>query len=263
MAPIYLAGLYVFLYIIEGGSAVPATVDTLPVVDSLLQQEMEYAQQHQRVAQGDLRRYNPNYLTDYEAYLCGLDRVTLQRIRQYRATGDKFDSAKEFLEVTGLPPGSQDSILARLYFPSDKSSGKASTRSRHNRIDLNRADEIQLQELRGIGRVRAARIVKFRERLGGFRDVNQLRDVYGITEDLADQLIQSNLTCSPSSDTTRLDLMRSSPSELRGFPYFRESHVEKIIRFRSSAGEPLEPVDFKFLFDFSDEKFHRVALYLR
>jgi len=50
------------------------------------------------------------------------------------------------------------------------------------RIDPNRAGEEDLQRLPGIGPVLAARIIRYRERFGSFRDVEDLKKIDGIGE---------------------------------------------------------------------------------
>ncbi|GAA3312689.1 helix-hairpin-helix domain-containing protein [Nonomuraea dietziae] len=47
-------------------------------------------------------------------------------------------------------------------------------------LDLNTATPEQLEELPGVGEVLAARIAEFRTTHGGFRSVEQLREVSGI-----------------------------------------------------------------------------------
>lgn len=49
-------------------------------------------------------------------------------------------------------------------------------------LDLNTATALQLEELPGIGPALAAAIIQERDRRGGFRSVNELRDVRGIGE---------------------------------------------------------------------------------
>lgn len=46
-------------------------------------------------------------------------------------------------------------------------------------IEINSADSVDLVSLPGIGKVFAARIMKYRNMLGGFYDPNQLMEVYG------------------------------------------------------------------------------------
>src|SRR5205814_10404369 len=47
-------------------------------------------------------------------------------------------------------------------------------------VDINAADTIELLSVKGIGESRARSIYKYRQLLGGYYSVNQLREVYGI-----------------------------------------------------------------------------------
>ena len=58
-------------------------------------------------------------------------------------------------------------------------------------FDLNTADTFDLQEIRGIGTVYARRIVNYRNKLGGFVDVGQLREVWGIDSLLLEKISPS------------------------------------------------------------------------
>lgn len=49
-------------------------------------------------------------------------------------------------------------------------------------IDVNKADSAGFEKLYGIGPKLASRIVKYREWLGGFTHVEQVKEVYGIAE---------------------------------------------------------------------------------
>lgn len=55
-------------------------------------------------------------------------------------------------------------------------------------VDLNTADEAELDSLPGVGPATAAAIVEHRERIGGFTSVDQLLDVRGIGEAKLEQL---------------------------------------------------------------------------
>jgi competence protein ComEA len=55
-------------------------------------------------------------------------------------------------------------------------------------LDLNRAKASELEALPGIGAVLAQRVIAFRESLGGFRKIEDLREVKGIGVKKFDQL---------------------------------------------------------------------------
>ncbi|MDH3463022.1 MAG: helix-hairpin-helix domain-containing protein, partial [Acidimicrobiia bacterium] len=51
-------------------------------------------------------------------------------------------------------------------------------------IDINRADAAELETLPGVGPVLAARIVDYRESVGGFESIEDLLQVAGIGESI-------------------------------------------------------------------------------
>jgi competence protein ComEA len=66
--------------------------------------------------------------------------------------------------------------------------GPAQNSSQQTLLDINRAAAEQLQQLPGIGPVRAAAIVRIRERNGPFRSVDELRALPRFSEKLFSQL---------------------------------------------------------------------------
>ena len=56
-------------------------------------------------------------------------------------------------------------------------------------VEINNADTTELKKLRGIGSVLSKRIVKYRKMLGGFKDVEQLKKVYGLSEETYQEIL--------------------------------------------------------------------------
>lgn len=81
------------------------------------------------------------------------------------------DGQRILVQKVGDPPA-----------PADPSAASADPTTATGPINLNTATEAQLDELPGIGPTYAAAIVAERERRGGFKSVNELRDVHGIGE---------------------------------------------------------------------------------
>ena len=66
-----------------------------------------------------------------------------------------------------------------------RSDAWAQKRSAYDRlmIELNSADTTELKQLRGIGSKLSQRIVKYRKKIGGFTRKEQLKDIYGLSEE--------------------------------------------------------------------------------
>ena len=97
-------------------------------------------------------------------------------------------------------------------------------------VELNSADTTTLQLLHGIGPTYARRIVRYRERLGGFRKTGQLLEVYGITPELL-----SHIGPSLSLDTTairRIDINNVELKQLIKHPYIEYYQARDIVRLR-------------------------------
>jgi len=73
--------------------------------------------------------------------------------------------------------GRRSKIVASKYYP--VSSPVIVSRAV---LDINTADSADLEQLPGIGEKLSARIIKYREKLGGYIDVQQLKEVYGMTD---------------------------------------------------------------------------------
>lgn len=58
------------------------------------------------------------------------------------------------------------------------------------KIDINRADLVELMSLPGIGRVTALNIIEYRTRAGGFTDVGELEEVKGIGPKKLEAILQ-------------------------------------------------------------------------
>src|SRR3546814_9100021 len=93
-------------------------------------------------------------------------------------------------------------------------------------VEFNTADSAAFIPLRGIGPVLSARIVKYRERLGGFHVVEQLLEVYGM-DTIAFRNFRSCLRVDRSL-VEMIDLNRAGYRELRRLPYWSSSQINVV-----------------------------------
>ncbi|NJO02773.1 MAG: helix-hairpin-helix domain-containing protein [Bacteroidia bacterium] len=101
-------------------------------------------------------------------------------------------------------------------------------------FELNQVDSLTLTEIRGIGPVLSRRIIRYRDQLGGFVSFQQLGEVYGLTEDVRENLkAHSFLSDSP---VRKLKINEASLDELRQHPYIGYRKARVIVNYRLQHG---------------------------
>jgi len=101
-------------------------------------------------------------------------------------------------------------------------------------INLNSCDTSQLISLPGIGPVLSLRIIKYRNLLGGFASAEQLKEVYGLSEETYG-LIRERVF----ADTmliTRININTAGYKELAKLPYFDKYEVTAILKYKELKG---------------------------
>jgi len=113
-------------------------------------------------------------------------------------------------------------------------------------LEINQADSVALESLPGIGPVLASRIVKYRRLLGGYYEVGQLKEIYGMSEELWAK--SSPLLTVQPDGIKKLELNFLSLSELGRHPYIGFRQAKKIIRRRDTVGKFKKPDELASLF---------------
>jgi competence ComEA-like helix-hairpin-helix protein len=104
-------------------------------------------------------------------------------------------------------------------------------------IELNSADSAALTRVHGIGGSFAIRIIRYRNRLGGFYNKEQLKEVYGI-DTAKYREIKDQLTVDKSK-VIKININTISFASLRQCPYLSYKQASAIIEFRSQHGKYL------------------------
>lgn len=122
--------------------------------------------------------------------------------------------------------------------------------------EINSADTTQLKRIQGIGSVYSNRIVKFRKRLGGFVDIDQIGAVYGLNENIVDS-IKKYFTLDLSM-VKKISLEDANSYELRRYPFLSENIINEYLEFRTKRST--ESVDS--LTNFFKKRLNKYDFYL-
>lgn len=108
-------------------------------------------------------------------------------------------------------------------------------------FDINTADEAQLSTIQGIGTTLSARIVKFRNKLGGFVSQAQYQEVYGLQPEVITRL-KKHAYISTAFRPTLLNINTADLKTLAAHPYLTYQQAQTIVRYRTQHG-PFASID--------------------
>lgn len=214
-----------------------------------------------------LKPFNPNYISDFKGYTLGMSPLEIDRLRQFRTKNKFVNSKEEFQEVTGISDTLLDVIAPFFKFPDWIVQAKNTVETiTHKQVfesvrDLNSASVNDLREIRGIGEKLSARIVKFRDRLGGFLVNEQLYDVYGLEAEVVERTLQKFQVLEPPK-VKKININTASVEELAGLVYLRYQVAENIVMYREENGAFESLKDLFKVSEFPINKTDRIGLYL-
>ena len=127
------------------------------------------------------------------------------------------------------------------------------------KIEINKATAEQFQMLKGIGPTFSKRIIKYREKLGGFYEVAQIKEVYGVDDTLY-RLILPNLSVKPKLN--KLNINTSSIQSLENHPYISRTLAKQIVGYREKV-KPFDAVEeLKKMYAMTDSIYNKLYPYL-
>lgn len=129
-------------------------------------------------------------------------------------------------------------------------------------FDINIADTTSLKRIPGIGKVLSNRILKYRDMLGGFISVNQLKEVYGLNDTVLwalDTLVLIDSGFFP----TQLAVNESDEFVLSKHPYISKSMAKLIANYRFQHGNIGSAAELKNIHVLDTLKLKKVLPYLK
>ena len=232
-------------------SGAPDTSTDKRKLDSLVA-TLEWSKEEVNSNEPRLQTFNPNTATKEELEELGIASTVAQRIINYRQKGGKYRVKSDLKKMYGFDSLLYTQLAPFINLPDKQSSeGKfkketpplSTTRAIaiEEKFDINLADTAQLKKIYGIGTVRAERIVKFRTRLGGFINLQQLQEVYGLDSAVLQQLAAKSFVA-PDFKPSLVKLNTATAQELATHPYLNYKLANAITTYRFQHG-PFQSID--------------------
>ena len=124
-------------------------------------------------------------------------------------------------------------------------------------LDLNMADSTELVRLPGIGAATAMKIIRYRERLGGYTEITQLAEIDGLPDSLMKWFIITD-----TIPVSRIAVNKATLAELRRHPYIDFYQARAIVEFRNERGTIKSPEQLSFMEEFTAQDLIRLKPYL-
>lgn len=219
--------------------------------------------------------FNPNFISDYKGYTLGMSLEEIDRLHAFRAQNKYVNSDDEFQKVTLVSDSLLRKIAPYFKFPEWVNGSSNTKEVIKNKIedykeetiislvkqDLNSATVSNLKSISGIGDKLSERIVKFRDKLGGFLVEDQLYDVYGLDPQVVEKALKK-FTIIEKPSIQKINLNTCSLEELSKFLYFDYALSKKIIRYRDEKNGIESFDELMKIEGFPSEKINRISLYL-
>lgn len=193
------------------------------------------------------RFFDPNRVHREELVAFGLNQRIADRIIRYREKGGRFRKKEDVAKIYGMDSAWMRKAVVWMTFPvqEQRTTAFRAGQKVRTREDINRADTLQLQDVYGIGPALARRIVTFRDRLGGYVVMEQLRDVYGL-DSIVVERVRKQFEVRPGFVPRRINLRLATYEELDHHPYISRRQAQAIVAYRrqhdglDSLGQLLE-----------------------
>jgi len=191
-----------------------------------------------------LFHFNPNNSTIEELEKLGFSKYLATRLENYRKKGGKFFIKSDLLKLYGMDTSLYTTLYTWIDLPTERpdkltEASKASEQNRKpakEKFDLNLADSVQLSTIYGIGAKLSVRIIKYRDRLGGFISSTQLNEVYGLDSTIIKELKKESFI-SENFQPRRYNINTVTEKELATHPYIKYAIAKSITAYRFQHGD--------------------------
>ena len=210
-----------------------------------------------------LQPFNPNFFTDFRAYLLRLPDTALVRLRAFRANGTYVQNTSEFQRVTGVSDDWMEQHARWFRFPEFATRTDVNAKRAADATfigELNQLNVSELQIIRGIGPALSDRIVTYRSRLGGFVAYEQLDEIFGLSDEVKASIKRQ--TRLDHSKVRKIAINEVGMRELLQHPYFNYACAKELVVKRSMDGKLLNVENMSGICAFSSNKLKIIALYL-
>jgi len=183
--------------------------------------------------------FDPNKISADSLMQLGFKKYVATRIVNFRSKGGKFFVKADLKKIYGIDTALVINLYSFISLPEkiDKQKPLAEKlkppppNKTKEIFDINVADTSQLIQLKGIGSKLSQRIIKYRDKLGGFVSQNQFTEVFGLDSLVIEELRKRTLI-SGTFVPRQININQATEKQLTALPYIKFTLAKAIVAYR-------------------------------
>lgn len=207
-------------------------------------------------------RFDPNSYSKADWMKLGLSAKQADVVLSFSERG--ISSNEELSRIFVISEELYEMIKDSTFYPERVKTEKEKTRiskpSKTISIQINTADQAELETIPGVGPFYAKNIIKYRERLGGFVRKEQLLEVWKMDVEKYNAI--ERFIEVEANDVRKIELNKVNAEELKSHPYLNWNIANSIIKIRTKKGKfsSVDEIRESVLID--EELFEKIKPYL-
>ncbi len=206
--------------------------------------------------------FNPNIISESDWKKLGFSDWQIKNIFKYKSKGGSWKTKGDVAKIFGLKTEEFEKLKPYILLPEEIEKTNISKNDFSKKVNINSADAKEFTHLKGIYSEKYGEvIVKYRNKLGGFSNKEQLLEVWNMKKETYDSFI-SQVELGKIS-LKQLDINSLSKDELKNHPYITWNIANAIVNYREQHGNFKSVTDIKKIHLISDEIYSKIVPYLK
>ncbi len=238
--------------------------------DAQIQKKKEYTYLH--VKEDSLFVFDPNFASREDFQKLHLSSVQIKQVLNYRKKNGKFYKSEDFKKIYAIDDSTYHRLEAYISIQITERKSKKNKYTKYKKekilakenrkviVEINSANQEELQKIRGIGPSLSKRMIKYRDALGGFVNCIQVAEVYGIDEEKYKE-ISNQLKCDKQL-IHKIKINFCTARELEKHPYFSRKQAKDIIKNRSFNGRISSLKDLASKLNYQNDFIRKISPYI-
>ena len=220
-----------------------------------------------------MQMFDPNTVDSMTLLHLGFKPWQAKNMLKYRAKGGKYRKKEDLKKLYGMTDSMylaltpyiyiKDSIVvdsARIDSVRTDSLPIWKSTKKDTILNLRTADTTELKLIRGIGSYRAKMIVRYREQLGGYAQVEQIMEARGMDKVIADSILPHFYI--DSVVVNKIPINHIRPEVLQRHPYLNFEQAKAIYEYRRKHIRIKSAEELKKIKGLSPTDIEKILIYL-